>query len=67
MKGHDPLHADQVLLSQDRHALIFGFPRQSLPIAATDPDVTFALKLGPLTIKTKFTPKDMVYDGELAV
>ena len=66
-KGHDPLNAVMVLQSGDLHALIFGFPKQGFPIAATDKEVTFQLKLGQLTIKAKFQPKEMIYDGQLAV
>ena len=36
-------------------------------ISLDDKQVTFVTKLGPVEIRTKFTPKDMVYRGKLAL
>ena len=47
--------------------LIFGFPKGALPLTAADKDVQFTMKLGPLTVKAKFEPKEMMFKGELAV
>jgi len=36
-------------------------------ISLDDKQVTFVTKLGPVDIRTKFTPKDMLYRGKLAL
>jgi hypothetical protein len=66
-KGRDPQNADLVLQSADQHALIFGFSRQALPLTAMDRAVLFTLKLGQLTVKARFEPKEMLFDGQLAM
>ena len=67
LKGHDPEIADLVRQANGNQTLIFGFPKQALAIAATDKDAQFTMKLGTLTIKAKFEPKEMMYKGELSV
>lgn len=66
-KGHDPVTADLVRQMNGNQTLVFGFPKQALPLAAADKDVQFIMKLGALTIKAKFEPKEMMYKGELAI
>lgn len=36
-------------------------------ISLDDKQVTFSTKLGPVEVRTKFTPKDMLYRGKLAL
>jgi hypothetical protein len=66
-KGKDPQHADLVMQSSDKVLLIFGFPKEVLPLTASDKDVEFSMRLGPMTIKAKFEPKEMMYKGALSV
>jgi hypothetical protein len=66
-KGRDPQAADLVRQAFNNQTLIFGFPRQSFPLEASDKDVQFVMKLGALTVKAKFEPKEMTYKGGLAV
>ncbi|MES1262427.1 MAG: hypothetical protein ABUS49_11885 [Acidobacteriota bacterium] len=66
-KGRDPEAADLIRQTNNNETLIFGFPKEGLPLAAGDKDVEFLMKLGPLTLKAKFEPKDMKYKGELSV
>ena len=47
--------------------LLFGFPREVLPLTADDREVTFTTKLGQVEVKTKFNLKDMMYHSELAL
>jgi hypothetical protein len=66
-KGKDPQHADLVMQTSDKQTLIFGFPKQVLPLAANDKDVEFVMHVGPMTIKAKFEPKEMMYKGALNI
>jgi hypothetical protein len=67
-KGHDPVVADALLRTNDAQVMyLFGFPKQSMPLTPADKEVVFTLKLGPLTIKAKFEPKEMMFGGQLAV
>jgi len=66
-KGHDPEVAELVLQTQSRETLIFGFRKESLRLTPTDKDVQFVMKLGALTVKAKFEPKEMMYKGDVSV
>lgn len=66
-KGRDPQSAVVVQQTKTSQALIFGFERTSLPLTVADKDVQFTIKLGVLTAKAKFEPKDMMFDGKLAM
>jgi len=66
-KGHDPAVAGLVLQTADKQTLIFGFVRKDLPLDVKDKDLQFTLKLGPLTVKAKFEPKEMIYKGALSL
>jgi hypothetical protein len=66
-KGQDPQNATLIRQTDGNMTLIFGFPKDALPLTAADKDVQFTMKLGPLTVKAKFEPKDMMYQGELAL
>jgi hypothetical protein len=48
-------------------SILFGFSKDSLPLAAGDRDIVFALEIKQMTIKTKFDAKEMTYHGKLAV
>jgi hypothetical protein len=67
VKGKDPVHADAVMAMNNNMTLLFGFAKDGLPLAASDKEVEFALKLGNLAGKTKFNLKDMMYNEQLAV
>jgi hypothetical protein len=47
--------------------LLFGFPRDVVPLTADDREVVFTTKLGAIEVKTKFNLKDMMYRNELAL
>ncbi len=66
-KGKDPQHADLVMQTSDKQTTIFGFPKAVLPLAASDKDVEFVFHVGPMTIKAKFEPKEMIYKGALSL
>jgi hypothetical protein len=36
-------------------------------LTASDKDVEFVMKLGPMMLKAKFEPKEMMYRGEFTV
>lgn len=44
---------------------VFFFARQRNPITLEDKEVTFHSRYGAIELKTKFTLKDMVYQGKL--
>jgi hypothetical protein len=66
VKGKDPLTADLLLQTMDKQTMIFGFPKEALPLAAADKEVVFTLKLTAI-FKVKFELKEMMYGGQLAV
>lgn len=66
-KGHDPQAADTILQTSDKQTLLFGFPKQNLPIAAADKEIDFEMKFGVMTAKVKFATKEMLYKGALAL
>jgi hypothetical protein len=66
-KGRDPQGAELVLQTADKQTLIFGFAQKDLPLDVKDKDVLFTMKLGPLTVKAKFEPKEMMYKGSLSL
>ncbi|HEY4085304.1 MAG TPA: hypothetical protein VGM43_05165 [Bryobacteraceae bacterium] len=67
VKGKDPVHPDVVLATNRNATLLFGFPKDALPLAHADKEVEFALKFSNLSGKTKFTLKEMTYNNELAI
>ena len=48
-------------------ALLFGFPRDVLPLTGDDREITFTTELGQIQVKTRFNLKDMMYHKELAL
>jgi hypothetical protein len=70
-KGKSPAQPSVVqkgaITSSGKPTLLFGFPRDVLPLTAEDREVTFTTKLGGIEVKTKFNLKDMMYRNELAL
>jgi len=70
-KGKSPAQPSVVekgyLSSSGSPTLLFGFPREVLPLTVDDREVAFTTKLGAIEIKTKFNLKDMMYRNELAL
>jgi hypothetical protein len=66
-KGKDPIHPERVLTGQGEGRLVFVFlfSRTGQPIELQDKEVTFLCSMGPAKFKTKFSLKDMVFDGKL--
>jgi hypothetical protein len=70
VKGKDAANADIVMaMSQGtpNMTVLFGFVRDSLRLTEENKEVDFELKLGGLSAKAKFTLKDMMYNGSLAL
>jgi hypothetical protein len=70
-KGKSPAQPSAVvkgaITSSGVPTLLFGFPRDVVPLTADDREVTFTTQLGKLEVKTKFSLKDMMYHKELAL
>ena len=47
--------------------ILFGFPRDLLPLTEDDREVVFTTKLGAIEIRAKFNMKDMMYHKGLAL
>jgi hypothetical protein len=45
----------------------FGFAKEFLPVTPQDREVTFNLNIAQLAIRTRFDPKEMTYQGKLAL
>jgi hypothetical protein len=68
VKNTAPLHASKAeRLADEQGTLLFYFERADFPITAATKEITFSLRVGPMTVKAKFAPKDMVYKNELAL
>jgi hypothetical protein len=48
-------------------SFLFGFSKDILNLGPDDKEVAFSTVFGRLTIKTKFSVKEMLYRGELAL
>jgi hypothetical protein len=59
------LKADSAHMTGDRRMILFAFPRAGLPISRDA--VTFRLRVREMTIQAKFDPKQMEYQGHLAL
>lgn len=64
-KGKDKVQADAAQVVGD--TVLLGFPQDTLKLAAGDKEVDFVTMIGRLTIKTKFTLKEMMYHQALAI
>jgi hypothetical protein len=67
VKGRDPQSAVVVQQTKIAQTLVFGFEKTALPLTETDKEVLFTLKLGTISAKAKFEPKEMMFDGKLAL
>jgi hypothetical protein len=65
VKGKGSVGSGAIQLT--RQAAIFGFSKDLLPISATDKEILFELTTDQYTIRARFTPKEMLYHGTLAV
>jgi hypothetical protein len=48
-------------------AVAFFFAREGAPLSLDDKEVVFVTRMGPVEIKAKFIPKEMKFQGNLAV
>ena len=67
VKGKPPQNGDIIRSMGNNQTILFGFAKDTLALSEADKEVEFELKLGTMTAKTKFTFKDMMYNGELAL
>jgi hypothetical protein len=49
------------------NTFLFGFSKEMLNISKSDTEINFATKLGRVGVKARFSAKEMLYHGELAV
>jgi len=66
-KGKDPEGAGVVRRAPSDEAWLFGFSRELLPLGRADKDIEFTLNSGPMIVKAKFEPAEMMYRGQLAL
>jgi hypothetical protein len=67
-KDKEPLRPEAVrLLPGERAPTYQIFFRKTDPITQDEKEVKVVVKMGPMTIETKFRPKDMVFAGLLAL
>jgi hypothetical protein len=68
VKGKDYVQAGVVQRQVGTgNTLLFGFSKEMLPISKHDGEITFSTQMTRLIVKARFTPKEMLYHGELAV
>jgi hypothetical protein len=68
VKGKDLVQAGVVKRQVSTgNTILFSFSKEMLPIDKRDSEVLFATRLNRLIVKTHFSPKEMLYHGELAV
>lgn len=48
-------------------SFLFGFSKELLPLSADDKEILFSSRFGRLLVKAKFHPKEMLYQGQLAL
>jgi hypothetical protein len=66
-KSRDPVEAGVVTTSRGGSMVLFGFLKELLPLTQKDKEVVFALDTNQLALKAKFEPKEMMYQGKLAL
>ena len=66
-KSKDPVQAGVVATSRGGSMVLFGFLKELLPLSEKDKEVVFALNTNQLALKAKFEPKEMMYQGKLAL
>jgi hypothetical protein len=68
LKGHDPLEAGTIQQNRSNGAIYyFGFSKEALAITKDDKEVVFTTAMGKVHFTAKFSPKEMLYRGELAI
>jgi hypothetical protein len=67
-KNRQPLEAAGAQLQRENGTVyLFGFAKEALSISRDDKEVVFTTHMGNLAFTAKFSPKDMLYHGELSV
>ena len=66
-RGKDPEGAGIVRRAPSDEAWLFGFSRELLPLTRADKNIEFSLNSGPMEVKAKFEPAEMMYRGQLAL
>ncbi len=68
VKGQPPLHPRKVeRMNGSGEEILFSFDRAELPITAASKEITFSVRMGPLDVKAKFSPKEMLFQEQLAI
>ncbi|MCZ2150636.1 MAG: hypothetical protein LC126_23040 [Bryobacterales bacterium] len=66
-KDRAAIFPDRVERADLGNAVLLFFPRGDKPLTEQDKEVTFQSAAGPSTLKVKFSLRDMLYHGELAL
>ena len=66
-KSREPVQAGVVGTSRGGSMVLFGFLKELLPLSEKDKGVVFALNTNQLALKATFEPKEMMYQGKLAL
>ena len=66
-KSKEPVQAGVVATSRGGSMVLFGFLKELLPLTEKDKEVVFTLNTNQLALKAKFEPKEMMYQGKLAL
>jgi hypothetical protein len=67
-KDHPPLEAATVRETRENtRVYLFGFAREALELTKDVKEVVFITRMGTLAFSAKFSPREMLYRGELAV
>lgn len=66
-KGKDPEGPGIVRRAPSDESWLFGFSKELLPLTRQDKDIEFSLNSGPMVVKAKFEPAEMMYRGQLAL
>jgi hypothetical protein len=68
VKGKDYVQAGIVKRQPSNgNVFLFGFSKDMLSISKNDGEIAFATKLNHIGVKARFSPKEMLYHGELAL
>ena len=68
VKGRDPIAPVQVQRPNPQSGmLLVFFPRSQKPLQVSEKEIVFSVRMDPVEAKVKFSLKDMVYKGELAL
>ena len=68
MKGRELVQAGVVQRQIGTgNTILFGFSKEMLLIEKRDSEALFSSRMERLIVKARFSPKEMLYHGELAV